>query len=134
MSGTASNAPRDIAPHKRLAAALAALHKALLNVQATGHPSSGNPFALWQAVMHHEDFAWLRPMSGLMARIDEAGAKGATPSAEEMGRFLAEADALVRREGLFRDKLEEFRDDPLVAFNAAELEGTLSALWNRAAH
>lgn len=96
---TATPAPRRAAlpnaPHRRLAAGLAGLHRALLNAQAVGHPAAQNPYALLQAVMHDPDFAWLRGFSDLMVRIDEAGAKGATPSPEAMQGFLLSATALA---------------------------------------
>ncbi|MCQ4158976.1 hypothetical protein NON00_03435 [Roseomonas sp. GC11] len=88
-------APAAQAPHRQLAAALAGLHRTLLNAQAIGHPAAQNPYALLQAVMHDPAFAWLRAFSDLMVKIDEAGAKGATPSPEAMQGFLLAATALA---------------------------------------
>lgn len=91
----ATRPARPQAPHKRLTAGLADLHRALLTAQAVGHPAASNPYALLQAVMHDPGFAWLRAYSDLILRIDEASAKGATPSAEAMQEFLLAATQLV---------------------------------------
>ncbi|MFC3127694.1 hypothetical protein ACFOD4_21735 [Pseudoroseomonas globiformis] len=87
--------PTATPPHRRLAAAIADLHRALLGAQAAGTPLAGNPYALLQAVMHDPDFAWLRDFSNLLLSIDEAGAKGATPSPEAMRSFLTRAGHLL---------------------------------------
>lgn len=94
MSNHPKRAPAN-APHKRLSNAIAELHRALLSVQSANHPAKGNPYALLQAVMHDPAFAWLKALTDLILRIDEAGAKGATPSPEALAGFVAEAAALV---------------------------------------
>lgn len=112
-------------PSKRLAAAVAGWHRALLNAQAAGHPAGGNPYALLQAVMHDPDFAWLRKLTDLILRIDEANAKGATPSAQDMQGFLATATALAEGEDTeFRDRQQGFLLRPEVA----EAQGAVQAL------
>lgn len=95
MSTTTRPRSQPNAPHKRLTAAIADLHRALLTVQSAGHPAKGNPYALLQAVMHDPDFAWLKALTDLILRIDEASAKGATPSPEAMRGFVTEAGAMV---------------------------------------
>ncbi|KAA2212490.1 hypothetical protein [Teichococcus oryzae] len=87
--------PPNPPPHRRLAAAIADLHRALLNAQASGTPLASNPYALLQAVMHDPAFTWLRAFSTLLLHIDEAAAKGATPSPEAMEGFLTRASQLV---------------------------------------
>lgn len=58
-----------------LASALRHFHSALLDVAKSeyefreGHIEG--PFALYSLVMNHESFQWLRPLSGLMATLDE---------------------------------------------------------------
>ncbi|MDJ0389202.1 hypothetical protein QMO56_13860 [Roseomonas sp. E05] len=121
------------APHRRLSAALADLHRTLLNAQAAGSPLASNPYALLQAVMHDPDFAWLRGFSNLMLRIDEAGAKGATPSAEAMQGFLADALHLVEGGGdgasaEIHARLQGFQLRPEVAAKTAALRVTVSDL------
>lgn len=78
-------------PHRRLAAAVADLHRALLNAQSAGSAAASNPYALLQAVLHDPAYGWLRAFSDLILRIDEAGAKGATPSPAAMQGFLSTA-------------------------------------------
>lgn len=64
-----------------LAKALREYHSALLDF-AKGeyeflHGPVGGPFELYSLVMNNESFQWLRPLSGLMATLDEVlDAKG----------------------------------------------------------
>lgn len=58
-----------------LAPALRHFHSALLDF-AKGeyeflHGPVGSPFELYSLVMNNPDFQWLRPLSGLMATLDE---------------------------------------------------------------
>jgi len=116
-------------PSRRLAAAVAGWHRALLNAQATGHPAGGNPYALLQAVMHDPDFAWLRRLSDLILRIDEANAKGATPSPEAMQGFLATALALTSGEDIeFQQRQQGFLLRPEVASARTAVQSTLDEL------
>jgi hypothetical protein len=116
-------------PSRRLAAAVAGWHRALLNAQSAGHPAGGNPYALLQAVMHDPDFAWLRRLSDLILRIDEANAKGATPSPEAMQGFLATALALTSGEDIeFQQRQQRFLLRPEVASARAAVQATLDEL------
>ncbi|WP_424951151.1 hypothetical protein [Deinococcus sp.] len=58
-----------------LAAALRHFHSALLDVAKSEYEFRegpvGGPFALYSLVMNHQSFQWLRPLSGLMATLDE---------------------------------------------------------------
>jgi hypothetical protein len=128
---TGTSSARRTAPHpsRRLASAVAGWHRALLNAQAVGHPAAANPYALLQAVLHDPDFAWLRRLSDLMVLIDEANAKGATPSPEAMQRFLATATALAEGEDAgFHQKQQGFLARPDVAAARAALQATLEEL------
>lgn len=68
----------DASTRARLNALVPALrhfHSALLDF-AKGeyeflHGPVGSPFELYSLVMNHPDFQWLRPLSGLMATLDE---------------------------------------------------------------
>lgn len=66
--------PRDALG--KVAEALRPLHKSLIDVTAAAYEKErgriGGPNALFQLLVHDPYFAWLRPMSGLMAQIDEA--------------------------------------------------------------
>ena len=59
----------------QLAAALRHFHSALLDHTRSDyefqHGHIGGPFALYSLVMNHPHFQWLRPLSGLMATLDE---------------------------------------------------------------
>ena len=58
-----------------LGARLLHLHTLLLAGERRVHEAAHGPMAsteLLQAVLHHERFAWLRALSGVVARIDEA--------------------------------------------------------------
>ncbi len=58
-----------------LATALRHFHSALLDVAKSEHEFReghiDGPFALYSLVMNHPGFQWLRPLSGLMATLDE---------------------------------------------------------------
>jgi hypothetical protein len=58
-----------------LARALRHFHSALLDVAKSEYEFRegriDGPFALYSLVMNHESFQWLRPLSGLMATLDE---------------------------------------------------------------
>ena len=54
--------------------ALLHLHKTLLDWERAAHErvhGRGSSNDLLQAILHDERFAWLRPMSALIVRIDE---------------------------------------------------------------
>ena len=75
------------------------LHKALLDAERArferehGHVESSGQWL--QLVLGHEQFAWLRPFSGLIVRIDEWLASD-SPPADEGEALWAEADRLTR--------------------------------------
>jgi hypothetical protein len=58
-----------------LATALRHFHSALLDTAKSDYEFSegriDGPFALYSLVMNHPRFQWLRPLSGLMATLDE---------------------------------------------------------------
>jgi hypothetical protein len=79
--------------------------------------------------MHDPDFAWLRRLSDLILRIDEANAKGATPSPEAMQGFLATALALTSGEDIeFQQRQQRFLLRPEVASARAAVQATLDEL------
>jgi hypothetical protein len=126
---TAAPARKPGHPSKALAAAVAGWHRALLNAQASTHPAGGNPYALLQAVMHDPEFAWLRQLSDLILRIDEANAKGATPSPEAMQGFLATATTLAEgEEAAFQERQSRFSLRPEVMAAHRALQATLTEL------
>ena len=94
------------------------LHKVLLDRQHEAYERDYGPVMparLLQLVLTSEQFAWLRPLSGLMARIDEAVDDSETSRTTVEGLFR-EVHGLLRsnRQGAFetryRDALQESPD------------------------
>jgi hypothetical protein len=94
------------------------LHKVLLDRQHEAYERDYGPVMpapLLQLVLTSEQFAWLRPLSDLMARIDEAVDDSETSRTTVEGLFR-EVHGLLRsnRQGAFetryRDALQESPD------------------------
>ena len=119
-------------PHRQLSAALAALHRVLLQAEAGAASLTGNPYALLGAVIHDPRFAWLRPLTQLMVSLDEMGAKGARPPVAALAPHLDTADRLLDGEAAadgFRARLDHWRGHaPEVAAPEAALRRTMRAL------
>ncbi|MCC6573632.1 MAG: hypothetical protein IT462_07565 [Planctomycetes bacterium] len=79
-------------------AALMQLHQVLIAVVKKDYEAKygpvGNPYALLGLLTSHPDFAWLRPMSGLMADLDELIEKKKSFSEDETGAVGAGINAL----------------------------------------
>ncbi len=74
---------------KDLAMALRQFHAALLDKAREDyefvHGKVQNPYELFNLVINHPDFQWLRPLSGLMATLDEVlDKKGVTLTAQQV--------------------------------------------------
>lgn len=79
------------------------LHKLLLDDQRDAYEANYGPVAgpeLLQLVLRHEQFAWLRALSGMISTIDAAldEAEGALPRADVDG-FFGRARDLLRSGG-----------------------------------
>ena len=79
--------------------ALLRLHKALLDDERVSYervhgriPSNG---AFLQLVLGDAWFAWLRPLSQLMATIDELGEKGESPNGPDIATSIASIRTLL---------------------------------------
>lgn len=74
------------------------LHKTLLDAERVSYERTNGPVRssgeFLQLVLGHEHFAWLRPFSGLIVRIDEWVATG-DGTAEESDALWQEADHLT---------------------------------------
>jgi hypothetical protein len=87
---------------QELNARLVRLHKTLLDFEraayegAHGQVRSGK---LLDLVLHHEQFVWLRSLSGVMARIDEALDEDPATAALDVDGFFREASRLLRSGG-----------------------------------
>lgn len=111
------------------------LHKALIDAERTrfeevhGRQTSGQ---LLQALIHDPFFAWLRPFSQLITRIDAAAADKQSPVTDDAARdFAREAGALLLRpveDGEDAERYEELRRrDPAVRFTHTELARILTS-------
>ena len=103
MSETKTSEPLPEAMQRRmreLRAGLLRLHKALLDYEREGYERAHGQVTvgeLLRLAINHEQFAWLRPVSELIVRIDEM-LDGVEPAATEAdaGSLLAGARALLR--------------------------------------
>ena len=120
-----------------LAKALKAYHKALLNF-ARGeyeflHGPVKNEFELYSLVMNHPDFQWLRPLSGLMATLDDVlDSKNTTLTQRHvddvkgaLGLLYSDTDA---RFADFRAGYARAKSDPAVRETEAKWRELLSGL------
>ena len=95
------------------------LHKVLMDRQHRAYERDYGPVMpaqLLQLLLTSEHFAWLRPLSGLMARIDEALDDDSETSRTTVEGLFREVHGLLRsgRQGAFetryRDALQESPD------------------------
>src|SRR5215212_10364689 len=102
MSETKTGEPLPEALTRRmrgLRLGLLRLHKALLDAEradyerAHGQVTAGG---LLQLALNHEQFAWLRPVSELIVRVDEMLDAVEPSTASDAGALLAETRALLR--------------------------------------
>ena len=87
---------------RQLSARLIALHAALLAYQRRIYEAAYGPTEgaeLLRKLMQHEEFAWLRALSGLIARIDEALDRRRRPAEVDAEPFFAEVERLLRSGG-----------------------------------
>jgi hypothetical protein len=79
------------------------LHKALLDAERAVYERAHGPvpsnLAFLNLVLNHEAFAWLRPMSGLIALVDESLADKAGMAAEQASALLTEVGMILQPEG-----------------------------------
>lgn len=107
------------------------LHKLLLDAERAAYERAYGPVASsgeWlRLVLAHEHFTWLRPMSGLIVRIDEWIARADATMTEAAG-LIEEADALTRPDAAadHAARLEETLDRAPEA--RAALEATREAI------
>ncbi len=74
-------------------------HKTLLDWQRRDFEQAHGRLmmpALLQAIVEHEDFSWLRPMSGLIVQIDEALEADVDEAPADGASLVRSAAALVR--------------------------------------
>jgi hypothetical protein len=114
-----------------VAAALRPLHKSLLDVTTVAweheHGRVAGPAALFQLVVRDPFFAWLRPMSGLMADIDALLDEEGPIDASAVQRRL---EALITEGGhhFSTRYLEVLQNEPDVVMAHAALRRALARL------
>ena len=119
-----------------LARALLRLHKALLDSERVSYervhgriPSNGEFFRL---VLGHAWFAWLRPLSYQMARLDELCEQGEPSCHAEIAEHLASVRTLLTPseagEGFGRHYYDALQREPAVVLAHAEVRSRLRSL------
>jgi hypothetical protein len=87
---------------RQLSARLVALHAALLGCERRVYEAMYGPTEaseLLRQVIHHDQFAWLRSLSGMIVRIDEALDADGSAAEVDVESFFGEADRLLRSGG-----------------------------------
>jgi hypothetical protein len=114
-----------------VAAALRPLHKALVDVTTVAwereHGRVPGPAALFHLLIQEPFFAWLRPMSGLMAELDELLDEEGPVGAAGM---RARVEALITENGhhFAARYLEILQQEPDVVMAHAALRRALAQL------
>lgn len=121
---------------EELARALRQTHSALLELVKADFEGLngpvGGPFQLFQLVTNHPFFQWLRPLSGLMAGLDELIDERRLLTEQELGELRSSVQALLAQsdpsgfganfETRVRDSsaIREHRDDILETLLAVQ--------------
>ena len=117
--------------------ALTQLHKVLIAVVKKAyedkHGPVGNPYALLGLLTGHPFFAWLRPVSGLMASIDELVELKSSFTEDETGAVGAEVNALFASHPdmpteFNRNYLQALQDEPTLVMAHSRLKKALAGL------
>lgn len=117
-------------PLDELARALRRWHKALLGAQAEDYGALGGPFELLHLATTHPDFAWLRPLSRLMAELDELREQPAM-GAEQVAAIRGTLERLMGTDaaGAFKRRmLELVQRTPEIAAAHADVRRLLARL------
>jgi hypothetical protein len=116
-----------------LSARVVRLHKVLLDRERRVHEERHGPIPpaeLFQLVLHDEQFAWLRSLSTLIARIDEMVDAEDPISQEHGAAVFGEAYRLLKSGGSsgFSDKYRDaLQESPDVVIAHAEVSRVLRA-------
>jgi hypothetical protein len=90
---------QDTTAIRDLRRALLGLHKALVDAERTAyeraHGRTASAGEMLQMLIEHPWFAWLRPLSALIVRIDETLDADLPATADEIGALRGEARALI---------------------------------------
>ena len=89
-----------------LSSALKQLHRALIRAEIGDDPALANPYTMLFALIGDPRFAWMGPLSQLIARIDQKVADKEVADAAALASLRAEAAGLVG-EGSDKQELGE---------------------------
>ena len=127
----AKNTPQHLT---QLRNSLLSLHKTLLDREQAAYERVNGPARggqLLQLVISHEQFAWLRSISAMVVRIDEALDEPESISSETARKLVDEIRALLdpsETGSVFqRNYYAAIQSDPTVAVKHGELIRDLSA-------
>ena len=119
---------------QELATELRSLHKALLGAARAAYEAEHGPVAgpmqLWHLAVHDPSFAWLRPLSELMADLDEMLELAEPLNDEEAGAVRGEIEHLLSPAGgeLADRAVTLVAQDPEIAIPYARVRQLLLAL------
>ena len=108
------------------------LHGLLLNRERRAYERRHGALqsrALLDLLLHDEDFAWLRSLSGLVAHIDELVSTDDAPPAEIVERVFAEATRLLKsgEQSPFHEKYRDaLQESPDIVMAHAEVSKLLT--------
>jgi hypothetical protein len=116
---------------RELSARLLALHKLLLDRERQAYEERHGPapaHELLRLLLQDEQFAWLRPLSMLVARMDDLVDSDEPVSAEEAQRAYGEAYRLLGSgdRGAFQDKYRDaLQASPDIVMTHASIRAVL---------
>ena len=116
---------------RELAAGLVRLHLLLLERERRAYEERHGPVGsheLLRLLLNHAQFAWLRSLSGLMARVDELADADEPIAREELERVLGQTHRLLKSgdSGAFQDRYRDaLQESPDVVMAHAGITGVL---------
>jgi redox-sensitive bicupin YhaK (pirin superfamily) len=119
-----------------LSRALQEVHRSLIETARDRYELAGGPVRsrgeLLDLLLHHETFAWLRPLSGLIVQIDELAARDPVPTSAEteaMGTLVQAFISSSDDPGAFGSRyVRLLASEPHVAMSHVSLREALSGL------
>jgi hypothetical protein len=117
---------------RELSERLMRLHRLLLDRERLAYEEQHGPVPsrdLFNLLLHDEGFAWLRPLSGMIARIDELVDAADPLTEDDARRLLQEAHALLKSDAqdVFHDRYRDaLQQSPDVVMAHADVSKILS--------
>lgn len=93
--GAPGNDPQAVALAAELSSALKELHRALIRAEIGDDPALQNPYTALFALIGDPRFAWMGPLSRLIARIDQQLADGGIAGMDVAAGLGTEAARLI---------------------------------------